>query len=173
METTLLDHEQFEGAKILAEIGAKIAAGRAALVELETSKEDFLTDREADAIARVGKVLEQSKELLDQCGNYHNELVSFRIQIGEFADDVRGLIQFVESWKSAFDRELAAKNADIDRKIIQNDALLTQIKQQRALLEGESEGIKGKRQSLAQDKLKINDEWQTLTRAAEEINRKK
>lgn len=173
METTLLDHEQFEGAKVLADIGTKIAAGRAALVELEASKRDFLEGRAAEAITRVEAVLADSKALLEECGSYHNELVSFRTQIGELGDNVRGLIQSVERWKSEFNNRLDERKLEIDGLLANNRGVLAQIRQQRALLAGESENIKDKRRSLAEDQRKIDDEWAALTRTAEEIKSKK
>ncbi len=172
METTLLDHEQFEGAKVLAEIGSQIAAGRAALVELEANKEDFLEGREQEAIARIDAVLEDSKALLDECGAYHSELVSFRNQINDLVVGVRGLIQSVERWKKEFDSRLDEKQRQIEKKLTDNRFLLKQLRAERALLSGESEAIKGKRDALAQEQRKIDDEWATLTRAASEINGK-
>lgn len=169
----ILDKEQFEGAKVLAEIGAKIAAGRAALTELESGKRDFLDGREAEAIARVGKVLANSKELLAEVSKYHSELVGYRIELEGFLEKVLYLVQSVETWKADFDREIGEKNKEIDQKLSQNEALIVEIKGQRALLAGETTAIKGKRAALEEDMVKIRDEWATLGRAAKEINSKK
>lgn len=165
----LLDHEKFEGAKILAEIGTKIAAGRAELANLDETKEDFINGREADAISRVNRVLEQSKELLAECTKYQNELVGYRNELSVFLEQILCLIQRVEAWKAEFDKEIGEKNQEIDKKIKENDELLAQIRGQRALLAGESEGIKTKRANLAADMVKIKDEWATLGRAKKEL----
>ncbi len=168
-----LEHDQFEAAKKLADIGTKIAAGRALLVELEQGKNDFLEGREAEAIKRVADVLAQSKTILSEIGNYHSELVGYSNQVNGFYDDLLYLLQSVERWKQEFDADLAAKNKEIDAKIKENKLILEQVQQARALLAGESEGIGIKRRNLNEQTTKINDEWATLGRAAEEINGKK
>lgn len=170
---TNLDHEQFEGAKVLAEIGTKIATGRATLVELERSKDDFLAGREADAIARVSEVLAQSKELIAEIGNYHDELVGYSREVDAYLADLLYLIQSVERWKEAFDKENSEKLVEINTKIAENKVILDKIQQNRSLLEGESAGIVTKRKALREETRKINDEWATLGRAAKEINSKK
>lgn len=169
----ILDHENFEGAQVLAEIGAKIAEGRAELANLESSKQEFLTDRASEATERIKRVLETSKELIGEIEKYHSELVGFRDQIGVLADDARELIQSIERWKKQFDETNAALLADIDKKLKENSEILLQIKANRALLEGEKEGIETKRAALRLDRIKINDEWAALERAANEINNKK
>lgn len=167
---TTLDHEQFEGAKILAEIGTKIAAGNAALALLETGKSDFLNGRAAEAETRIKEVLEQSKDLLAEIDKNYSALVRYRNQVDDFLKDVLYLIQSVERWKKEFEAEFTEKNKRIDVKIAQNNDILKEIKVQRALLEGETLGIKSKREALKRDATKIRDEWETLGRAKEEIN---
>ncbi len=168
-----LDHEKFEAAKTLAEIGTKIAAGRAALTELESGKGDFLDKRAQETVAKVKEVLEHSKDLLAEFGGYHNELVGYRNELDAFLAEILYLLQSVERWKAEFDAEVGDKNRQIDRKIAQNKDILAEIKGQRALLAGETEGIKSKREHLRTEALKIKDEWETLGRTKEEIKQKK
>lgn len=166
-----LEHDRFESAKVLADIGAKISAGKAALSELELGKADFLDTRAAEATKRIDEVLAQSKEVLVEIGGYYSELVGYRNQVDNFLGDVRYLIQSVEGWKRRFDDELAAKSAEIDTKIVQNSAIVAQIKAERETLATESASIGKKREALGYEMVKINDEWQTLTRASKEINK--
>lgn len=168
-----LDNEHFEAVKTLADIGTKIAAGRAALSELERSEVDFLEGRAEKATQRVAEVLAQSKELLAEISKYHSELVGYRSQVDGFLADVLYLLQSVERWKKEFDIELVAKSEEIDRKIEANAEVLKQVRKERAFLAGESEGIKGKRSALREDSTKINDEWATLGRAKKELTDKK
>lgn len=173
MQNTFLPHEQFEGAKVLAEIGVKIAAGRAELATLEKDKEQFLEGRAQDAIERVNRVLEGSRQLIGEIGKYHDELVGYRREVEGFLADILYLIERVGVWKAEFDREITLKNREIDQKIVKNDEILAEIRQQRALLEGETEGIKVRREALRKDMVKIRDEWATLGRAKDEIKGKK
>ncbi len=165
-----LDHEQFEGAKVLADIGTKIAAGRAALSALEKGKEDFLEDRAAEATQRVQEVLEQSKDIIAEIGKYHSELVGYSNQVDGFLTDVLYLIQSVERWKEAFDEQNAAKLAEINTQIAENKVILEQIEQARALLAGEDQGIRIKRRNLNSKQAQVDDEWATLGRTKEELN---
>lgn len=164
-----LDHEQFEGAKVLADIGAKIASGKAALDALERSKDDFLNEREAEAIARVSKALSDSKDIIIEIGTYHSELVGYRNQVEGFLSDVLYLIQSVERWKSEFDRENTEKIQQINTKIEENKVIYGQITEARALLKGESDSIKGKRAHLNLQQAKIDDEWATIARVKKEL----
>ncbi len=133
----ILDHDSFEGAQVLAEIGANIARGRAELTALEEGKEAFLDERAAETTARIKAVLAQSHDLLEEISKNHSELVGFRDEVGRFADDARSLIQAIEGWKAAYDTEIAARRAQLDEQAAQNAAALVVIKAQRALLAGE------------------------------------
>lgn len=164
-----LDHEQFEGAKVLADIGVKIAAGRAALAELKVSKEDFLTDREAEAIARVNEALTQAKETIVEIGKYHDELKGYSTQVSAFYADVLSLIQSVESCKEAFDEKNRAELAEIKVKMDENTVILSQIQSARSLLAGESEAIAIKRRNLNAQDAKIKDEWTTIAAVKKEL----
>lgn len=169
---TILDHEDFEGATVLAEIGVKIATARAQLSTLESTKEEYLDGRAAEAAERIAEVLTQSAELIEEIGKNHKDLVGYRTAVDNYLDDVRYLIQVVKGWKEAFDKSCEAKLAEIVAKTKGNDAILTQIKGQRALLAGEELAIMGKRAVLKEETAKILDEWATLERASKEINKK-
>ncbi len=173
MNTQSLDHEHFEAIKALGEIGVKISAGKAELDNLDRTREEFLEGRAQEAIDRVSQVLEESRGLLNELAGYHSELVGFRNAIDIYVMDVRNLIQSVERWKAQFDETCAQKNKDIDAKLAKNTEILKEIKQQRARLAGEAEGVDTKRAALKLETIKINDEWATLGRAQEEINGKK
>ncbi len=168
-----LEHAHFEAVQALADIGTKLAAGRAALSELESSKGDFLDGRAEEATQRVAEVLVQSKGLLDEIGKYHSELVEYRNQVDGFVAEILYFIQSVERWKEAFDKENTAKLREINNKIEENTLILSQIQKARSLLEGESSSIKGKRAALNSQQAKINDEWATLGRTKEELDAKK
>lgn len=172
MKIQELDHDKFEAIKVLAEIGVKISAGKAELDNLGRGKEDFLQGREADAIARVAAVLDGAKGLLVELDGYYSELVGFRNSLDIYVTEIRALVQSVERWKSEFDAEITLKNRELDNKITRNEEILKEIKGSRALLAGESEGIKAKREALRLDSLKIEDEWKTLGRVKKEIKEK-
>lgn len=165
----ILDHEQFEGAQVLAEIGTKIAAGRALLIELESSKEEFLNGREVEALARVNEVLKQSRELIDEIGKNHSELVGYRTQVDGYFEDVRCLLQAVKNWKESFDTQNAAILKEINEKIKENNTIIEQIKGNRALLDGETQDIARRRKIIAEETIKMNDERGVLDRAWKEL----
>lgn len=173
MNTQQLDHEHFEAVQVLAEIGTKISAGKAELDSLNADKEAFLEGREADAIARVAQALNESRSLLDEVAGYYSELVGFRNAIDAYVVDVRNLIQNIERWKEEFDEEITHKNQEIDAKVESNREILAEVRGRRALLAGETEGIEVRRAALRADETRIKDEWETLGRAAKEINGKK
>lgn len=166
-----LNHEDFQGAQVLADIGTKIAASRALFAELERDTEDFLVGREAEAAARIQKVLVQSRGLLDEIGKNHTALVGYRTEVENYMADVRCLIQAIEGWKNDFDARNTEILADIEVKSKENEQILTEIKAQRALLAGESKGITTKRAALREETKKITDEWATLGRAKKEITK--
>lgn len=168
-----LDHEQFEGAKVLAEIGTKIAEGRAVLEQLKSSTDSYLKEREQETIERIKKVLESSATLLTEIGQYHSELEGYRNQVATFVVDIRYLLEGIGSFETLLNETTSAVRGDLDNREAKVGAALEQVRKGRALLAADARDLEAQKQQFGKDKKKLKDEWAALERAAAEIKNKK
>lgn len=170
---TTLDHEQFEGAKVLAEIGTKIAEGRALLITLDASKETYLEEREKEALERVAKALESSKELLTEIGSNHSELEGFRTQVGEIVSEVRTLLEDIAKFREAFQKYISDERGALTEKQRKIDEALIEIRKGRSLLDAQQLDIQNQKREIGTSKKALRDEWAALERASAEIKSNK
>lgn len=168
-----LDHEKFEGVKELADIGLKIAQGRATLAQLKTDTDSYLASREEEAVARIKIALVVSQQLITEIGQYHGELEGYRREVETFVDDIRSLLEGVAGFKKILTETTEALYKNLDIKQTKIDAALVEVKRGRALLEADQQDLAAKRQQFGSDKKALRDEWAALERAAAEIKNKK
>lgn len=170
---TKLDHENFEGAKVLADIGLKIAAGRALLRDLETTKDAYLAKREDEAVARIRAAIESSKGMLEELERYHSELNGYRTDLTAFAEEVRCLIEDISQFRKSFEAATTAILEDLEKKQKQVDDGFASLRNARILLDAERRELHQSKADLGKEKKKLRDEWAALERAAAEIKSKK
>lgn len=169
---TILDHEQFEGAKELAEIGKQIAEGRALLSTLESSKEEFLTTRERDLVQRIQMVVVGSQELIRQIGTNHDKLVEYRREVTAYVADLRYFVESVTAWKEAIDAQVKTSLETLDKKAQEVTALIEQERHESTRLESERGMMAAERKSMIEETQKFQSERGTLDRAWQELKKK-
>lgn len=168
-----LDHEKFQGAKELATITTQISMGRALLISLKESEEQYLGEREIKAVQRVKDALTSSENLIKEIGANHDELVGYRTDLGVAHEGVRSLIQSVTDCVRELNEATEALNAQVDSHNANVKKFTEETKRERALIKGEREGLESEKAIIARDKKLIKDQRETLKRAFEELRIKK
>ena len=108
-----LDTEKFNTVKELSEIQQNVALGRATLLKLKETTEEYMVVREKEAEGRVIKVLKESRTALDETTKNHKELSGYNIELQAYA---------IELNKSAID--ITALFEDFGKKMDEADKKL-------------------------------------------------
>jgi chromosome segregation ATPase len=166
---TTLDHEKFNTAKEIADINIAIAEARTTLAALGASREAFLTGREQEAIARIKKVLDESKDVLDDIDRNHHELSSYRVELKHHADVLRTwhdqLLADMETLKETFARADAA----LEKKRASVGALVIQLRTERTQVAEDRKQLKREEQQIAEAWRQIKDRREAFERAWAEL----
>jgi predicted nucleic acid-binding Zn-ribbon protein len=127
MNIQTLDKQTMDTLKTLAETNVKISEAKGVLLELEASKETFLSGRELEATKRVETVLENSGEILEKIQKNYDESHQLLSTISGFVDFLNEAKDRFLSVVENFDKrqvlweESVSKHektvADIQRKI--------------------------------------------------------
>ncbi len=153
-----LDYEQFEGAKELAQIGLKIAEGRATLSDLKAQEPAFIAERGRKVEERIKEVLVESRELIALIGTNHDALVEYRKEVTQYVADLRYFIESVKAWKEAADEEIKLENEKLDTKRTEIQALIAEENAQALQLKNDSGIIEKDREALRRESKKLESD---------------
>lgn len=164
-----LDHEQFQGAKELAEIGVKISASTAALQSLKIAEGEYISEREARLVARLKATLVDSAELIKQIGSNHDALVGYRNFVTDLHDKILSLIQCITDCEALLDEAASY----LDQRISDHEAKVASFREavtkERALIDGERDALAAWSDRLGERERDLNDREKTLKRTLDRI----
>ena len=160
-----IDAEKFNAVKELSEINMLISEGRASLALIKKDEEKYLSFRENVAHERIAKVLNESREYLEEISKnqdglvrYKTELKAYATSLKDFAKELTTLFEdFIGRTKTA-DEELSAKCKEIEDG-------LKEIKIQRTQIFKDQEQLARDRDMIHEEKKALKDSRETLERA--------
>lgn len=168
-----LEHEKFEGAKELAEIGMKISAGTAALASLKENEELYFAERERDLVFRLKQALLNSSDLLAAIGENHSALVGYKTELEDYHSKVLSLIEGVMECMKLIDDSTTELNAQMSAHEANVDLFREQSKRERTHIAGARTEVDAMRLQIDVDRRVVNDQRATLKRAFARLKDKK
>lgn len=162
--------EHMEALKALSDTNMKIGEARATLIKLEEQETSYLEEREKKVLARIQKVLDDSKELLAEAqANY--------TQIRELRNTVSSVTDFLSKAYEAFMgmlKDFREKNDLWDNKVSEIEEGFAKIRQEinndKVRIKNDREALERWEKSLDLQRKKIDSDRGELDRA---INRLK
>lgn len=149
-----------------------LAEGRAELKKLNEDKETFFEMREEEVRGRVEKVLQESREALeqttknhDELSRYGNELQAFATILKSFSSQIVALFQDFREWIGAETKVLDEKREEIKKLIVEEKVIAVQITEDRKQLARD-------RATIAEGMRFLNDQRGLLERGFAELKRK-
>lgn len=149
-----------------------LAEGRAELKKLNEDKETFFEMREEEVRGRVEKVLQESREALeqttknhDELSRYGNELQAFATILKSFSSQIVALFQDFREWIGAETKVLDEKREEIKKLIVEEKVIAVQITEDRKQLTRD-------RATIAEGMRFLNDQRGLLERGFAELKRK-
>jgi outer membrane protein OmpA-like peptidoglycan-associated protein len=164
-----LPAEQFEAQSILADISMKIAQGRAELAKQQAAKEDFLLQREQEAIVRVELVLKAARTSLEEAEKYNDQLKSYDQELTSWAKELMDFGMKIAENKANFDAKNDQLNAETDQKLAEIAKLQEEIKIASSIIESDKKQLKVKALGLMEQERAIKDRYETLLRTENHV----
>ncbi len=171
-----LDQEKFSTMKALAEMQTQLAAGRAEVQKLEQTKEAFIEMREEEVRGRVAKVLQESREALeqttknhDELSRYGNELKASATILKSFSSQIVALFQDFREWVKGETEVLDGKREEIKGLLTEQKILAAQITGDRKQLAREMQEIDEARRLLADRRGLLERGFAELKRKQEKL----
>lgn len=155
METTTLDQEKFEGLKELAEIQENISLGRAEILKLKETTEEYMVVREQEAEERVIKVLKESREFLDKTTRNQEQLSRYNTELREYAQELAQIAKAISTLFKDFNTRMREADNDVKEYFDSFNELKKRIKLDKL-------NIQEDRKQLERQRVEIRDAWRLL-----------
>ena len=149
MDIKQLDQEKFNTLHELAELQENISLGRAALLDLKEKTEEYMVVREKEAEKRVLKILQESRDALDETTKNHDELSSYNSELKAYANNLNQIAIDIVTLFEDFNTRMRQSEIDMENfykevKEIMNSLKLKRISitEDRKILEGQKAEIR-------------------------------
>lgn len=167
-----LEHEKFEGAKELAEIGVMLSQTQAALGLLQGEEVKYLAEREERVTNRIQKALADSAELITKIGENHTTLVAYRIQVTELHEFVMALLKSVTDCMDL----LTTTTNELDKRIGQHQEdmrkFAEETKKERITIEESNKSIEIEKGRIKDSKRDIASRYGALQSAVADMEKR-
>jgi len=149
MET--VNKEKMESLRLLAETTIKISEAKNTLQELKSKQEEYLTLREDMAQKHIQKILEESKELLENTHSNYTKVNVFCREVMSYADGLSEMQVGVQNLLETFKNKAIQweKNAELQT---------IELSHQKKLVEQDKENLKEWEKRIEKDKKNIEKE---------------
>lgn len=167
-----LDHEKMNLVKVLADTNMKISEAKAALFKLQENETEYLELREKKAVARIQKMLEDSRELLTETEQNYNEVHRFHETVSKFAEYlVSSHVKFSELLED-FKKRSEVWDAYVDKQNSDLSEIRKNIKSDQVRIINDREGIDRAMKKIESEKSVIESRQAQIKIALEVLNKK-
>lgn len=167
----ILNKEQMDAVKALAETNIKISEAKNVLFKLQEEETSYLEAREKRAMERITKNLEDSRELLAETQTNYAEVRELYRSASELSSDivkVSGIFgEFINSFNEAQEALDQRTNAH-EQSVVD---IGKELKTQKVVIENDKKSIQEARKSIENDKALVESRQQQLKTALEIIKR--
>jgi uncharacterized protein (DUF3084 family) len=168
-----LEQEKFNTVKALAEMQMQIATGTAELKRIERAKDEYMALRSAEGDERVARVLEESRDALEQTTKNHDELSRYGNELKAFASTLKSFSTQIVALSQHFREWMEREDAVLDEK---RDALVAEKKEMKILavnIQEDRKQLKRESDRVADEMRLLEDRRGLLERGFAELNRNK
>lgn len=151
MEITELDNLKMRTLKEVADSNLLVSQIKAELLELESQKEQFFTKRDNEVLARIHKLLNHSRILLEETNTNYT-------QVHQFYETLKGFSEYLGRAQESFNKnveDFTEKSFKWQETITQQESNISDLKketqQDKESLEREKQFIAKKRKQLEID----------------------
>lgn len=157
--------------KVLADISMQISATRNTLSKLEETETEYLVLREKKALDRISKLLEDSRELLNETHSNHEEIKQFSNTVLSSANYVSEVQEKFHHLWDAFEKRNSAWEKEIKIQEKEAQKIKDEFKAERIAIENSKVSLKKSHELLATEKRKIEDQRGVLVRMIQRLGK--
>lgn len=172
----ILEKENMESAKALAQANVKISEAKNILFKLQEEETEYLEQREVKALGKIQKALDDSKDLVKQIKENNKEVHEFCSIISEYAmslseahDKFQNMIELFHTKNELWDKNIKKQQSDLAgiRKIVEKDKedienQKQDIKKREKRLSEQLELIESRQKTLAASYKAEKDLWNKI-----------
>lgn len=165
-----LSKERMDAFRELAETNMKIGEAKNSLAKVKEAEEAYLKERDEKATERIQKIIEDSRDLLKEVKENYGEIHNLANTASSFAGFLLEMSDTFVGLLADFQEKDKLWNEKTKRQEEEFEQVRNEIRADKVKIKNDLEAITRKKQLLAEDRRKLDDERGTLERA---INRLK
>lgn len=163
------DKEKMDSIRALAETNMQVSSAKAELIKLQSIETTYLEEREKKAVERVTKVLNESKELVEETKNNYAEiqtLLNTASSLAGFITEVSGklenLVKIFNENSETWDRQ--SKETEEQISIVRRDIKTDQIR-----IQNDRKGLEIREKTVRDLERLVKDRYDLLERTIKRI----
>lgn len=171
MEITELDNQKMKVMEELASTQMLISGMKAEMMSLDSKKEEFFVYRENEVLARIHKLLNNSRTLLDEVKTNYEEVHNFYLLLKEFSDFLTGTNTGLTRLMDDFIQKSTEHNAILNKREMEIEELRKDLEYDQAGLKRDKNFIEKEKKKIAEAKRHIESQQASLKTSYEQSKR--
>lgn len=168
----IVNHEQMESLKALADTNLKISEAKTLLRDLQESETEYLNEREKKALERIQKVLDESTKLVAKTRNNHEEIHKFCTEVSSYAGFLKEIHVKFQAMLADFKERDVQWNLQCTRQHEELALIRKGIEHDQKDIETGRDEIKQGNEKAEQEKALIESRQEQIKSALEVLNNK-
>jgi|SRR6185369_14092070 len=169
MEQHTISHQEMDSAKALVDINLKVSEATNLLFKLQEQETEYLVLREKKAMDRIQKVVDDSKEMVEEADQNHAQIKALLSGISEFVDKLLKFQENLTDLLRDFDERNVAWEQDIGRQQDEIASTRQRLKAEKVQIENDSKSLESARIKLTNDQRKLDSDRGTLERTIKRL----
>lgn len=167
----ILEAEKFKLVQELVAIQDNITNARNGLTAIQKQTNDYIIAREEEARGRVNKVLEASKDALEETRKNHEELSAYRQELKQFADSISQATILLTDISGSFRKDLDVAEAMMASRYDEMQEILKNARIERVAIEEDRKQLKRESYRIQEETRLLADRRGVLERGFAELKR--
>lgn len=165
---TILDKEKMGAMKALADTNMEISKSKALLIELQENETSYLEEREKKAMDIVGKILEESRAVIEEAKENYHGVHQFNQTVSSFSNTLNQAHEMFQNLVQEFDVKNQEWEKDIKSQLDEIGDLRKQIKEDKIRIENDQNAVE-RTKKLNKDEMSVIESRQAQIRVALEV----
>ena len=164
-----LNSESFRSLQELAEVQRQLAAVRAEIEALRSTKNTFLANREAEAMAIVDNVLSVSRAALEEAEKNRDAIASLLAASLSVAETVKVMESDMSTFVTQYETAINKTTLTVQTKVGEIATATEQLKSQRQSIQDDERHVQTAKEKILRDRLLIEDRKRLLTKEIDRL----
>lgn len=167
----LVTTEQINSLKILADTNLKISEAKNTLLKLQEEEKEYLQKREEEVHLMIAKVLDDSKDLLEETKYNYKEVKNFHNVTLSFSDFLKEMYEKYRIFVEGFNERSDLWNEIYNKQIEEIGELRKDIDKDNEEIKRKNKTLEEDKEKLKKDRRHVESQQQTLETSYKELKK--